>query len=175
MDKYELKIPIQEVRYFFKNTFLDNLHDRSSNFWNMINSLLKKEMGKYKYYLQQIILNSVSYHDIWTEEKPYHNLLLGMILSLDIQYNIMSNDEIGHGRADLVLEPFDKRKAGFVFEFKVAKKESDFERLGKEALEQIKEKNYIHKMKESGVKEIILVGMVFFGKKVYSVEKYLKF
>ena len=175
LDRYTLKIPNEEVRYFFKNTFLDNVLDRSSNFWNMINSLLKKEMGKYKYYLQQIILNALSYHDIWTEEKPYHNLLLGMILSLDIQYNIMSNDEIGYGRSDLALEPFDKRKEGFVFEFKVAKKESDFERLGKEALEQIKEKNYIHKMKENGVKEIILVGMVFLGKEVYSVEEYLKF
>ena len=175
LDRYVLKIPNEEVRYFFKNTFLDNVLDRSSNFWNMINSLLKKEMGKYKYYLQQIILNSVSYHDIGTEEKPYHNLMLGINLSLDIQYNVVSNDEVGKERADLALEPFDKRKAGFIFEFKAAKRESDFERLGKEALEQIKEKNYIHKMKESGVKEIILVGMVFFGKKIYSVEEYLKF
>ena len=175
LDRYTLKIPNEEVRYFFKNTFLDNVLDRSSNFWNMIKNLMKKDIGKYKYYLQQIMLNAVSYYDIGREEKPYHNLLLGMILSLDMQYNIMSKDEIGYGRADLALEPFDKRKAGFVFEFKAAKKESDFERLGKEALEQIKEKNYIHKMKESGVKEIILVGMVFFGKKVYSVEEYLKF
>ena len=175
LDRYVLKIPNEEVRYFFKETFLSKVIDRKSNFWNMINSLLKKEMGKYKYYLQQIILNSVSYHDIGTEEKPYHNLMLGINLSLDIQYNVVSNDEVGKGRADLVLEPFDKRKAGFIFEFKAAKRESDFERLGKEALEQIKEKNYIHKMKENGVKEIILVGMVFFGKEVYSVEEYLKF
>ncbi len=175
LDEYELKIPNEEVRYFFKNTFLDVVLKPKSNFREMIKNLMKKDIGKYKYYLQQIMLNAVSYHDIGREEKPYHNLLLGMILSLDMQYNIMSNDEIGHGRADLVLEPFDKRKAGFVFEFKAAKKEGDFERLGKEALEQIKEKNYIHKMKENGVKEIILVGMVFLGKEVYSVEKYLKF
>ena len=175
LDRYVLKIPNEEVRYFFKETFLSKVIDRKSNFWNMINSLLKKEMGKYKYYLQQIILNSVSYHDIGTEEKPYHNLMLGINLSLDIQYNVVSNDEVGKGRADLVLEPLDKRKAGFIFEFKAAKRESDFERLGKEALEQIKEKSYIHKMKESGVKEIILVGMVFLGKEVYSVEEYLKF
>ena len=175
LDRYVLKIPNEEVRYFFKETFLSKVIDRKSNFWNMINSLLKKEMGKYKYYLQQIILNSVSYHDIGTEEKPYHNLMLGINLSLDIQCNVVSNNEVGKGRADLVLEPFDKRKAGFIFEFKAAKRESDFERLGKEALEQIKEKNYIHKMKENGVKEIILVGMVFFGKEVYSVEEYLKF
>ena len=175
LDEYELKIPNEEVRYFFKNTFLDVVLKPKSNFREMIKNLMKKDIGKYKYYLQQIMLNAVSYHDIGTEEKPYHNLLLGMILSLDMQYNIMSNDEIGHGRADLVLEPFDKRKAGFVFEFKAAKRESDFERLGKEALEQIKEKNYIHKMKENGVKEIILVGMVFLGKEVYSVEEYLKF
>ena len=175
LDEYELKIPNEEVRYFFKNTFLDVVLKPKSNFREMIKNLMKKDIGKYKYYLQQIMLNAVSYHDIGREEKPYHNLLLGMILSLDMQYNIMSNDEIGHGRADLVLEPFDKRKAGFVFEFKAAKRESDFERLGKEALEQIKEKNYIHKMKENGVKEIILVGMVFLGKEVYSVEEYLKF
>ena len=175
LDEYELKIPNEEVRYFFKNTFLDVVLKPKSNFREMIKNLMKKDIGKYKYYLQQIMLNAVSYYDIGREEKPYHNLLLGMILSLDMQYNIMSNDEIGHGRADLVLEPFDKRKAGFVFEFKAAKRESDFERLGKEALEQIKEKNYIHKMKENGVKEIILVGMVFLGKEVYSMEEYLKF
>ena len=175
LDEYELKIPNEEVRYFFKNTFLDVVLKPKSNFREMIKNLMKKDIGKYKYYLQQIMLNAVSYHDIGREEKPYHNLLLGMILSLDMQYNIMSNDEIGHGRADLVLEPLDKRKAGFVFEFKAAKRESDFERLGKEALEQIKEKNYIHKMKENGVKEIILVGMVFLGKEVYSMEEYLKF
>ena len=175
LDEYELKIPNEEVRYFFKNTFLDVVLKPKSNFREMIKSLLKKDIVKYKYYLQQIILNSVSYHDIGTEEKPYHNLMLGINLSLDIQYNVVSNDEVGKGRADLVLEPFDKRKAGFIFEFKAAKRESDFERLGKEALEQIKEKNYIHKMKESGLKEIILVGMVFFGKEVYSVEKYLNF
>ena len=175
LDEYELKIPNEEVRYFFKNTFLDVVLKPKSNFREMIKNLMKKDIGKYKYYLQQIMLNAVSYHDIGREEKPYHNLMLGMILSLDMQYNIISNDEIGHGRADLVLEPLDKRKAGFVFEFKAAKRESDFERLGKEALEQIKEKNYIHKMKENGVKEIILVGMVFLGKEVYSVEEYLKF
>ena len=175
LDEYELKIPNEEVRYFFKNTFLDVVLKPKSNFREMIKSLLKKDIVKYKYYLQQIILNSVSYHDIGTEEKPYHNLMLGINLSLDIQCNVVSNNEVGKGRADLVLEPFDKRKAGFIFEFKAAKRESDFERLGKEALEQIKEKNYIHKMKESGLKEIILVGMVFFGKEVYSVEKYLKF
>ena len=135
LDEYELKIPNEEVRYFFKNTFLDVVLKPKSNFREMIKNLMKKDIGKYKYYLQQIMLNAVSYHDIGREEKPYHNLLLGMILSLDMQYNIMSNDEIGHGRADLVLEPFDKRKAGFVFEFKAAKRESDFERLGKEALE----------------------------------------
>lgn len=86
----------------------------------------------------------------------------------------MSNDEIGKGKADIVLEPFDKRKSGFIFEFKVAKKKSKFEKLGKEAIEQIKEKSYIHRMKENGVKEIILVGMVFLGKQVYSVEEFLK-
>ncbi len=172
LDEYELKIPNEEVRYFFKNTFLDIVLKPKSNFREMIKNLLKKDIGKYKYYLQQIMLNSVSYHNIGTEEKPYHNLLLGMILSLDMQYNIMSNDEMGHGRADLVLEPFDKRKAGFIFEFKVAKKESDLEKLGKEALEQIKEKKYIYKLRENGVKEIILVGMVFLGKEVYSIEEY---
>lgn len=86
---------------------------------------------------------------------------------------LLSNDEVGKGRADLVLEPFDK-KAGFIFEFKAAKEKvtlKDQERgTGTD-----KEKSYIHKMKESGVKEIISVGMVFLGKEVYSVEEYLKF
>ncbi len=53
LDRYVLKMPNEEVRYFFKNTFLDEVIGTQSNFWNMIESLVENDIREYKYYLQK--------------------------------------------------------------------------------------------------------------------------
>lgn len=115
--------------------------------------------------LQDILLSNVSYYDVGQEEKYYHNLVLGMVLSLSKEYEIHSNVESGYGRYDIALEPREKTKAGFVFECKLAKSEEELERKAEEALQQIAEKKYEVVLQERGISKIISLGLAFYGKK----------
>ena len=71
------------------------------------------------------------------------------------------------------LFPRDKNSKGIVIEFKKLsrlRKESSDEGLEK-ALTQIKEKRYSEELRESGIKEIIELGIVFNGKRVWVREQ----
>lgn len=164
---YTLKIPNYEVKTFFKDSFITETFNNKSSFREMIKALLEKNIKEYEYYLQEIILVSMSYYDNdKINEKPYHNLILGSMLYLDEKYDIKSNIEIGYGRTDMILTPKNKKEVGYIFEFKVAKNEEEMNKLGEEALKQIKEKKYYIEMKNKGIKEILHLGIVFYGKKV---------
>ena len=91
-----------------------------------------------------------------------------MMLYLDNEYTVLSNNETGYGRNDLALNPINKRDVGYIFEFKVSKTIKGLTTKAEEALAQIKEKKYDAGLKEKGcgVKEIVNIGMAFFGKKV---------
>ena len=89
-----------------------------------------------------------------------------MMLYLDSEYTVLSNNETGYGRNDLALEPINKNNIGYIFEFKVAKTGEELEIKVKEALNQIEHKKYPVMLKEKGVKEIVYMGMAFYGKKV---------
>ena len=108
----------------------------------------------------------MSYYDTSKTEKSYHTLILGIMLYLDSEYTVLSNNETGYGRNDLALEPINKNNAGYIFEFKVAKTEEKLEIKVKEALNQIEHKKYPVMLTEKGVKEIVYMGMAFYGKKV---------
>ena len=66
----------------------------------------------------------------------------------------------------MALKPINKRNLGYIFEFKLAKTEEELEERSKEALNQIEIKKYPVLLKERGVKEIVYMGMAFYGKKV---------
>ena len=143
----------------------------------MIKAFNKLDFARFEELLNEIFLVSMSYHDASKLEKPYHMLILGMMLYLDSEYTVLSNNETGYGRNDLALEPINKNNIGYIFEFKIAKTEEELEEKAKEALNQIEEKKYPVLLKERGVKEIVYIGMAFYGKKVkvkYKVCKYEK-
>ena len=138
----------------------------SSRFKEMIKAFKNLEIEKFEEILNEIFLVSMSYYDTSKTEKPYHTLILGMMLYLDSEYTVLSNNETGYGRNDLALEPINKRNLGYIFEFKLAKTEEELEERSKEALNQIEIKKYPVLLKERGVKEIVYMGMAFYGKKV---------
>ena len=126
----------------------------------------KKDEEIFTERLQTIFNVSISYYDVGKEEKYYHNILLGMILSLQKEYDITSNRESGSGRYDIVLEPKDRNKTAFVLEFKVGDNEEELEKLSIEAIEQIKEKEYASSMKFKGINDVLGVGIAFYKKKI---------
>ena len=173
MNEYALKLPNYEVKTFFKDMFVQNLGG-FSRFREMIKAFKNFEFDRFEKLLNEIFLVSMSYHDTSKTEKPYHTFILGMMLYLDNEYTVLSNNETGYGRNDLALNPINKRDVGYIFEFKVAKTEEELEKRAEEALSQIENKKYPVLLKECGVKEIVHIGMAFFGKRVKVKYKVMK-
>ena len=165
-DLYLLKIPNLEVKTFFHRSFIESFLDSMDTFREMLNALKKKDEEIFTERLQTIFNVSISYYDVGKEEKYYHNILLGMILSLQKEYDITSNRESGSGRYDIVLEPKDRNKTAFVLEFKVGDNEEELEKLSIEAIEQIKKKEYASSMKFKGINDVLGVGIAFYKKKI---------
>ena len=176
-DEYYIKIPNYEVKKYFKNTFIDIIGNNSkSSFADLEKALVRGKVSgidSIEEEIQNMFLTSVSYHDGDKQEKFYHNLVLGMLIGLDRYFHVYSNREEGLGRYDLALEPKDKNRFGYIFEFKVAKstEEKDMNEAGIEALSQIDRKMYERGMKERGISKIVKLGLVFSGKKLKFYER----
>lgn len=162
--KYSIRIPNEEVHYFFERDFIRNFLGSVDNFDRTLSYLLEGDFDNFTYELENIMLNSVSCFDFNSNSKEshYHVFILGMLLGLRRRYYIHSNREGGRGRDDLVVEPMDKSKNGLVIEFKVAKEKEDLEKASEEALAQIEEKRYYEGLRDRGIKRIILVGISFY-------------
>lgn len=162
--KYSIRIPNEEVHYFFERDFIRNFLGSVDNFDRTLSYLLEGDFDNFTYELENIMLNSVSCFDFNSNSKKshYHVFILGMMLGLRRRYYIHSNREGGRGRYDLVVEPMDKSKNGLVIEFKVAKEKEDLEKASEEALAQIEEKRYYEGLRDRGIKRIILVGISFY-------------
>ena len=162
--KYSIRIPNEEVHYFFERDFIRNFLGSVDNFDRTLSYLLEGDFDNFTYELENIMLNSVSCFDFNSNSKEshYHVFILGMLLGLRRRYYIHSNREGGRGRYDLVVEPMDKRKNGLVIEFKVAKEKEELEKASEEALAQIEKKRYYEGLRDRGVERIILVGISFY-------------
>ena len=161
---YILKIPNQEIREFFKDKFID-LYFGESKLKKILSALKENNIEDFERIFQNILLNSVSTWDT-SKEAFYHGLSFGMLSYLDGEYYVTSNFESGYGRYDIIAEPRNKNKRGFVIECKIVKDEKDLEKMSKEAIEQIKNKKYDTQLKERGIKEITLLGLAFCGKRM---------
>lgn len=162
--KYSIRIPNEEVHYFFERDFIRNFLGSVDNFDRTLSYLLEGDFDNFAYELENIMLNSVSCFDFNSNSKEshYHVFILGMLLGLRRKYYIHSNREGGRGRYDLVVEPMDKSKNGLVIEFKVAKEKEELEKASEEALAQIEEKRYYEELRDRGIEKIILVGISFY-------------
>ena len=171
-DIYSIKIPNNEVKKFFKDSFIEISFGTNLTFKRLIKNLLDNNIDKFEIELQEILLKYMSFYDISNIEKVYHNFILGLMIHLEGRYHINSNGESGLGRYDIEIEPLNKNMRGFILEFKVADSEENLEKKAEEALEKIKDKKYYVSLQDRGIKEIIFVGMAFYKKfvKIKSLE-----
>lgn len=163
---YSLIIPNKEIKDFFERNFIGKFLGNEDTFKMMLNTLLKKDIFNFEINLQKILELSFSYYDTATEEKFYHNFILGMVLSLSNKYYIKSNRESGYGRYDILLEPKNKKDTAFILEFKVAKSENELDKKLEEALKQIEDRKYDVELKNKNIFNIYKIAFVFYGKKV---------
>ncbi|WP_367363751.1 AAA family ATPase [Candidatus Tisiphia endosymbiont of Nedyus quadrimaculatus] len=169
---YELSAPNREVRYIYKVRMLqwvtDQLKIDSSRYYSFISLLPTGKVEEFKERLQELLLNSTSFHQ--TGEKKaelfYSGFMLGLINMLSPSYIIASEQESGNGRADIIMIPkASKGDKAIIIEYKIAKNKKDLALVAKIGLNQIIDKQYDTKIKEhSHVKKIIKLSMAFCGK-----------
>lgn len=158
-----MKIPNQEVLYIFENKirvwFEEILRKRDPQ--KLFAAVAAKDAEKVREELTQMLYTSISFHDYY--ENFYHGFLTGILYGMG-DYVVKSNRESGTGRTDLWLKPVSRRQTAYIFEFKIAKKEEELEKMAEAALQQIHDKQYDKELMEDGYKKIVKYGVSFYEK-----------
>lgn len=167
-----LKIPNKEIRSIYQDVIVEWVSEKYdiSEYNQIVDYLLDGDMESFSEGFKDLIFKTMSFFDP-TGEKPenfYHGFTLGILALLidtyEIKYNIKSNREAGKGRADILIIPKDTSRLGIVMEFKKADCLEKLEPSSKEAINQIYEKKYEEEVKSFGVKEVMKIGIGFYGK-----------
>ena len=171
-DVYNLRIPNKEIRKYFGNMFLNRFFGTEVKTNILIKSLENGDIKKFEKTLGEIMINMLSHFDLDKEmEKIYQVFMIGLVGFLMGKYEIISNDESGYGRYDLAMIPIKNNEKAYLMEFKISKTKKGMEERAQKALKQIDEKKYDTKLKARGIKNILKIGVAFYGKEVKVVFK----
>ena len=169
---YNLKIPNKEIRKYFGNMFLNRFFGTEVKTNILIKALENGDIKKFEKTLGEIMINMLSHFDLDKEmEKIYQVFMIGLVGFLMGKYEIISNDESGYGRYDLAMIPIKSNEKAYLMEFKISKTKKGMEERAQKALKQIDEKKYDTRLKARGIKNILKIGVAFYGKEVKVVCK----
>ena len=164
---YNLKIPNKEIRKYFGNMFLNRFFGTELKTSILIKALESGDIKKFEKTLGEIMVKMLSHFDLDSEmEKIYQVFMIGLVGFLMGKYEIISNNESGYGRYDLAMIPIKSNEKAYLMEFKISKTEKGMTLKAEEALKQIDEKKYDTRLKARGIKNILKIGIAFYGKKV---------
>ena len=171
-DVYNLRIPNKEIRKYFGNMFLERFFGTEVKTNILMKALEGGDIKKFEETLGEIMINMLSHFDLDKEmEKIYQVFMIGLVGFLMGKYEIISNDESGYGRYDLAMIPIKSNEKAYLMEFKISKTKKGMEESAEKALKQIDEKKYDTKLKARGIKNILKIGIAFYGKEVKVVFK----
>jgi len=166
-----------EVKHTFEDMIKRWFEDDNIRYNDFIKALMQNDVKYMNRFMNEIALNTFSVFDVgkgvsekYEPERFYHGFVLGLMVDLADKYIITSNRESGFGRYDVCLEPREKNDEAYVLEFKVhdPDEEKSLEDTVKQALKQIKERQYDADLIARGVNKdkITHYGFAFEGKKV---------
>ena len=171
-----LKITNQETLFMFRSMIEGWFNKPTVKYNDFIKALLLDDVKHMNQFMNRIARETFSSFDTGKQpsesepERFYHGFVLGLIADSRLDYRITSNRESGFGRYDVVLEPKDKVKNAYVFEFKVQdpEDEKDLQDTVNVSLAQIREKNYDAELLARGIpaEKIRHYGFAFKGKEV---------
>jgi len=175
---YRLSIPNAEVATVFRTTFQswlkDSLLSQEGDLETMLLKLLEGDAPRFEQQLQKLAETLPSYHDVLgTEpEKFCHGLMVGLLASLEPDYEVRSNRESGEGRPDVLIKPRFAGRPGVVLEVKMARRgEKTLESAMTEGLEQLEAHDYAAELRAAGVQKIQQLVVGFDGKRVMVLPK----
>lgn len=160
-----LSIPNKEMYEVFGNMVLEPIvgnYDQAAKFMRSMINGDAKAMGDA---LGNILMDSTG-SLMFDSEHVYQGFILGIALRHGGGYSSTSEFESGNGRYDTILTSLNPGKPHIVIEFKKHDSDSAEEKAmasAREAVRQIHEKRYYHKLKG----DTILYGVAFAGKKPY--------
>ena len=173
-DMYALKIPNQEITQIYKQQVLSWFNDRialdKDELLDVYQAFKQSDTETITNFLNKKLEISISYYD--ARESFYHGFLLA-ILTVGEFWGISSNDEVGNGRADIILEK-GENDLGIIIEIKVVKDIKKLDEACKMALKQIEDKDYAADFKEHNFNKILAYGIAFCGKKCKVIVKKIR-
>ncbi|MCI8852455.1 MAG: AAA family ATPase [Lachnospiraceae bacterium] len=175
--EYDLKLTNMEVRFMFLQMIRGWFGGCRKVQNAFVQALLSGDLDGMNEYMNEISGQLFSSFD--TGKKPsqktqperfYHGFVLGLLVELQDRYVVLSNQESGLGRYDIMLEPKEKNQDAFIIEFKVihAKRKETLEEGVRLALKQIEDKQYETVLRSRGipVERIKKYGFAFEGSRV---------
>ncbi len=174
---YTLTITNLETKRMFRKMVKGWFKNDTEVYYNeFMKALLNDNVKKMNMFMNKVALNTFSSFDSGNKpsdqaepERFYHGFVLGMVVNLSDAYKVRSNRESGFGRYDVMIEPIDKTKKAFIFEFKVLDSDEDEKTLEDtlaNARAQIEEKQYETELISCGYapEQIRKYGFAFRGK-----------
>jgi Predicted AAA-ATPase/PD-(D/E)XK nuclease superfamily len=163
-----LAIPNQEVRRIWRTTFSERLRSGEGSLEPLHQALLTGNADNVQELLQKLLLRHVSYHDVaeTQAEAFYHAFVLGLLVTLEKTHRVLSNREVGQGRADVLLLPKTPGQPGVVLEFKKQTGKGSLASHAAAALRQISAKGYAAELEAAGAAPIQKMGISFAGKEI---------
>ena len=161
-------IPNKEISYVYAKEIIAKLNPEGmeSTAARIRQAVYERDVEELRSGIEDYLIRTISFHDTATEAF-YQGLMLGLCAILNNRYAVRSNRESGLGRFDIQLMPLSSELPGLIFELKASKDETeDLDALAKSALKQIAERRYKEEMTESGIQEILGIGIAFRGKSV---------
>ncbi len=166
----ELVIPNREIHCFFvrqiRRWFKEETKRDAQKLKDFCRAFQENDVAAiesgFHAYLKKTISIRDSYAKKEMKENFYHGILLGLLGSMD-GWKVRSNAESGEGFSDILVE-IEDMETGIVIELKYAENAA-FDAGCREALRQIREKNYEEALVDDGMKTIYRYGIACYKKR----------
>ena len=163
--RYRLVIPNREIRNIVTDNILSLFQDEVKKDGQMANAFCQALMEGKEKEVERLLTaymgKTISIRDTFVrksiKENFYHGILLG-ILSFKTGWEVSSNRESGTGFSDILIE-IDDSDIEIVIEVKYSDDEDQLEKDCKEALKQIKDRDYTQKLRDAGFHKILKYGI----------------
>ena len=163
--RYRLVIPNREIRNIVTDNILSLFQDEVKKDGQMANAFCQALMEGKEKEVERLLTaymgKTISIRDTFVrksiKENFYHGILLG-ILSFKTGWEVSSNRESGTGFSDILIE-IDDSDIGIVIEVKYSDDENQLESDCREALKQIKDRDYPQKLRNAGFHKILKYGI----------------
>lgn len=166
----ELVIPNREIQWIFTQQirmwFQEETHKDLHKLENFCRAFEENNTAAIEEGFNSYLRSTISIRDTNArkemKENFYHGILLGLFACMD-GWIVKSNAESGEGYSDISIKN-EEKELGILIELKYAEN-AGFDAACKEALRQIRDKNYAEELLDDGMRTILRCGIACYKKR----------